>query len=549
MKTLWKIALGLSLLVGPAASAGENQVKNPSMENGPGSAGPNDRLAAEWTFFGPTVERSAEANFTPGGGWSFKAFGSDTTVGAYQDVPAAPGQSVTLNAMLYTRGNDRIGGDAAAKLKIEFYDAAEQRIGDGVEVTILDSSSTPDVWTPGSVGPVVAPAGTVAARAVCVWTYSAQSLGSAYWDDCAISIDSGPNALLNGDFEEPGVGTGPNPTGITNWLGFGFQEKSDEQAYVGDYSAKVVVGGDFGSAFSGIYQDFGVFEAGDRIHLTAYVLNPSVGGLEGSAAAAMKLEFYPTDGSENPPPEEFLGFDENSPLDEWVLVSYTTTVPADITLARIVLVANDTSADNGPVYMESAFVERSSQPGVNQLQNASFESGTSGPNGLTNWTEFRGIGCQARKNAFEVPALDGLSVLKISGSCVAGIYQEIGVTPGESLTISAFCRSRSDDPFNDPGAQAGVKVEWRSGLVPPWVDIGDAPNNTIFADAPTDVWLPIEIDYTMPPGTAAEARVTLISAQGSAVESAVYFDLCLSGRVSPGPSGTRRQPVSVGQWP
>ncbi len=509
---LWAVGL---------TQARENIVRNGSMELGPGSGGPDPRVPAEWTLFGPTVERSGEEALA--GSWSLKIFGSDTTVGAFQDVAVSPGDSVTINAMLYTRSSDRISGDAEAKIKLEFFDAGDNPVGTPTEITVLDATSPADVWTPASIGPVTAPAGAAKARMVCVWTYTNTSFGSAYWDECSLTVNGGSNLLLNPGFEEAGTGTGFNPFGIDFWTGFGGQQKSSDVAFDGTYSADVIVNDQAGS-FSGLFQDTMALEAGDRIFAHAWVYNPSIGGLTGSAAAAIKLEFFPASDVNVPAPEEHLTFDANDPVETWVPVTYTTTVPAGITLARIVLISNDTDPNNGPVYFDAASAERGTQPGVNQLLNPSFEQGTSGPNGLTDWTEFRGIGCAARKNAFEVPAFDGFSVLKISGDCVAGVYQDIEVTPGETLTISAMLRSRADMPYASPNAQAGVKVEWRAGTVPPQIDIGGAPNNTIFSDAPTDQWIPIWIDFTMPAGTAALVRTTVIVARGDAIDAHVYFD-------------------------
>ncbi len=517
---LISVALMLS-----TASAEQNIVANGSAEAGGGAGGPDDRIAESWTFFGgDTIERSNEENLEPlAGSWSLKIFGGEGTVGAYQDISVAEGANVTISAQLYTRDGDAIDGDAQAKIKIEFLDAASQSLG-ATELVVLDAGSATDTWTPASLGPIEAPATTAVARMVCVWTYSATSFGSAYWDDCTLTVGAGGNLLDNADFEIAGI-SGSSPFGIDEWTGFGTQEKSSDAAYDGLNSAFAQVGGAAGE-YSGLYQDMAELAAGDRLFLHCRVWIPAATPLTGTSAAAIKLEFYPTSGSSTPPPEEALDFDANDPADSWELVSYSTIVPEDISLARVVLLSFDEDPNNGPVYFESAWAERSSQVGVNQLDNPSFEQGTSGANGLISWTEFRGLGCSARKNAFEVPAMDGVSVLKIVGDCVAGVFQDIEVAPGETLTISSYLRSNSAEPYAAPGVMAGVKVEWVSGVVPPWIDIGGAPNNTAEEGTPTDQWMPLWIDYTMPAGTAALVRYTLIVAQGDAAEAAAYFDAC-----------------------
>ncbi len=527
MKSLFRCALlpGIALLAGSIALAEQNIVLNGSMEAGLGAGGINEFTAEDWTFFGGgTVERSAEENLEPpGAGHSIKVYGGETTVGAYQDVPVLVGENVTISAWLYTRNTDHVGGDAEAKIKLEWVDSGGVAFG-GTELIVLNAASAGNVWTPGSIGPIAAPSGAVSARFTCVWTWTTTSAGSAYWDDCSLSINGGANALLNSDIETPGTGGG-NPLGIDHFTGFGGQAKSADQALHGSYSAMVQVGGTSGSTFSGLYQDTLDAEAGDHIFAQAWVYDPITGGMTDNSAAGIKLEFQPAGGGTLPPPEENLAFDEDDPADTWVLVSHVTTVPDDITLARIVLIADDTSVDNGPVYMDSSFAERSSSPGVNKLLNASFESGSSGANGLTNWTEFRGLNCTARKNALEVPAADGTSVLRIQGSCIAGVYQEIEVAPGETLTISALVRQKSTDLFGEAGsgARAGVKVEWKAGGIPPQIDIG-GPDNTNFAGEAPGVWSPVFIDYVMPPGSAAQVRFTVIAGLYSASDVTVYFD-------------------------
>ncbi len=534
MRRNTQIMILLALAVTPlTAFARQALVRNGSFEGGTGAGGIDERVPLGWTRFGAaTCERSGEAALT--GSQSFKAFGGETTVGAYQDVPVVPGQAVSISARLYTRAGDRIGGDATANIKLEFYDGADPPalVGSPSELVVLTGASPADVWTPAAIGPVVAPAGAVSARMVCVFTYTTVSSGAAYWDNTTLTIGGGPNLLQNASFEEAGTSE-ETPFGITSWLGFGTQQKSQDVSEDGESSARISVGGAGGSGFSGLYQDTQDADANQRVVALAKVWNPSDTGLSLDAAAAIKLEFQPAGGTTIPPAEEALDFDQLSPPDQWVPVSYSTTVPAGITLARVVILQNDVLDTTGPVYVDSASAVRSSTPG-NSLLNASFEDGPGGPNGLQFWSEFRGLGCSARKHEaggfggdleFEGGALAGDFVCKITGRCIAGIFQDIPVTPGETLTIAAFFRARSVTPFANPASTAGVKVEWRGGATPPQVDIG-APgqNNTIFAGAATDTWLPLSIDYTMPPGSAARLRFTVIAARGSSSEARVYFD-------------------------
>ncbi|MFQ5806602.1 MAG: hypothetical protein ACE5I3_09145, partial [Phycisphaerae bacterium] len=153
------------------------------------------------------------------------------------------------------------------------------------------------------------------------------------------------------------------------------------------------------------------------------------------------------------------------------------------------------------------------------------EQGPGGYNGLDDWTEFSSPGVsQAQKSCFEVPAHDGLCTMRATGQAVAGVYQETTVTPGESLHISAYLYTPTFEQLTGTG-RAGVKVEWAVGGVPEDIDIGvPGSPNTIGPDAPQDTWLPLTIDYTMPPGSSALARFTNIIEKGTAFSGTVYID-------------------------
>ena len=180
----------------------------------------------------------------------------------------------------------------------------------------------------------------------------------------------------------------------------------------------------------------------------------------------------------------------------------------------------DSSTTNSYVYIDSARAERGSAPGVNQLLNDGFESGPGGTNGIDNWTEFFSTGTsEARKDCFTA-SFDGICSALARGTAVSGLYQTVSVTPGESLSINArFYTPSGANQLVGTGV-AGVKVEWVNGSIPPAVDIGipNASPNTIGAGAPTNTWIPLTIDYTMPPGTNAGLRfVELIEAGAGTV--------------------------------
>ncbi|MFQ5807594.1 MAG: hypothetical protein ACE5I3_14195, partial [Phycisphaerae bacterium] len=231
-------------LVAPAAlMARQNIVKNGSMESGEGPGAIDPQVAAEWTEFGMNVERSDAYNLVPPGpGHSLKAFGDmdNTSVGAYQEVPdVSPGQSVTAAVQLYSPADDKLRGSGQAGLVLEFLDLFGGTISVD-ETYVLNASSPADTWIPATLGPFAAPEGTAKVRVTCrLWWSPGDILGAAYWDDAQLTIDGGPNQLLNGDFETAGIGSGQSPAGIDDWFGFNDQEKSEDVAKHGMASLKL----------------------------------------------------------------------------------------------------------------------------------------------------------------------------------------------------------------------------------------------------------------------------------------------------------------------
>jgi hypothetical protein len=508
----WVIVLGVLLAAPSALMARQAVLSNGSMESGAGPISEDPHLPAHWIIFGNPTERSDEANLVPpGDGHALKCFGGDPQVGAYQDVPAQPGDSVSISAHLYTRSGDKLGGDAQAGIYLEFYNDQDQLLDLGF-VFVLDASSPPDTWIQGTVGPLTAPAGTVTARMVCVWRWFGSASGAAFWDDCQLTINGGDNLILNGDFETAGLGQ-QSPFGIDDWVGFNDQQKSEEQAFHGNSSVKLGLE----DAYSGLWQDMTILEEGDRILLKARAMVTS-NSLLGSAQVGIKLEFDPI--SVVPPPEENLPFDENATTNSWHLVQLSTTVPADITVARIIMIYVGDPQTTGAVYFDDASARLDG--GGNQLFNESFEMGSGG--GILWWTEFKTAGVsEARKNCAGIKRTGNCS-MRATGQAVSGIFQEIFVNPGQTLDVSAYLYTPHFEKLTGTGL-AGVKVEWSPGTVPPDIDIGGS-NNTIDATDPEGVWHDLFIDFTMPAGNQALARFTAIIAKGTATGGAGYVDGC-----------------------
>jgi len=514
------LAAAVGLVLCGTALARQNIVKNGSLEVGPGQGGQNPFIAANWTEFGDNVERSLEANRTADGEAALKAFGDNgTSAGGYQELQASPAQSISASAWLYTRGTDKLRGTGQAGIRLEFLGLFGNVISSS-QTLIMDGTSAAATWTQATLGPLAAPSGTVKVRLTCLLTYaSGTCLGSVYWDD--VTLTGATGTLLNGDMEAAGVSDDPNPQGIEDWIGFNDQQKSDEAAFHGASSLKLGIS----EPYSGLVQEMGDLVAGDRIVLKARAMIPSSNPLNGTAMVGIKLEF--SSSATVPPPEENLAFDENATTNAWVPVSISTTVPPDMTKARIVMIYVGDAETTGAVRFDSASATRNG--GANMLLNPSFEFGDGGFNGIADWAEFNTPDTSsARKNCF-FPGwtpLDGSCTMKATGQAVAGIYQEIDVAPGETLDINAylFTGGPVGEPLTGPG-KAGVKVEWAAGGVPGNVDIGGPPN-TILAGAATDVWHELYIDYTMPAGTAARVKFTNIIAKETATQGVAYMDAC-----------------------
>ncbi|MBI5863163.1 MAG: hypothetical protein HZB38_01355 [Planctomycetes bacterium] len=335
------------------------------------------------------------------------------------------------------------------------------------------------------------------------------------------------SVLKNGSFEVNA--NDPNhPTLPLNWTEFGGAEQSADRAWHGQKSCLSSVRV---NPYVGMYQDPVSIPENVRVLMKTRAFIPSAAPITDPIVAGMKLEFFPPEGIELPPPIENLAFDVNSPLDTWVLVSLTTTVPANVDTAKIIMISFDNSSTNGFIYCDSASAEFGSAPGVNQLLCPSFECGSSGPDGMNPpWDEFADALSGARKMCFNPPARDGLCVLGIGGPATAGVAQQISVTAGDTITVSGYFKSLSTNPYNDPNAFAGVKIEWVVGSIPtPNIDVVPNANpisgttNIVNSASPQDQWVPIYIDYTMPNNNAAKLRGTLINAFGPGICD-VYFD-------------------------
>ncbi|MCA9243066.1 MAG: hypothetical protein KDA32_03860 [Phycisphaerales bacterium] len=345
--------------------------------------------------------------------------------------------------------------------------------------------------------------------------------------------------LKNGSFES----FDPNTMIPTDWLAFG--GRSSAGAF--NDGARSCLADFANGSFQGAFQNTVSVGPGVRVLQRCLALHPSSDPLPGpltntpKPVAGIKLEFFPPEGLSSPPPEENLAFDANTPdLDTWVNIPINTVVPTDATIARIVLISfepADANGDpingnlNGPIYVDSVVLSLDGNA-TNPVANPSFESALAGT-----WNSFGALGSGAARNLFEVTAHNGSAVLKIGGPLTAGATQEVAVSEGQTFDLSTQWKSRSSGtpptagPYQAPSAFAGPKIEWVVGSVPaPNIDIApnaqpvSATTNIMDGNAPTDTWMPLSIDYTMPAAKAALLRCTVINGFGNTGMGKAYYD-------------------------
>jgi len=109
--------------------------------------------------------------------------------GAFQDLPAQPGQTWEGKGWVATPTGDRMSGANFSVLNIEFRDALNNLI-EFVSVAGADATSTPDVWRQVTVTGI-APPGTTSARIVPLHIQPAFAGGAVWWDDIEFALAGG----------------------------------------------------------------------------------------------------------------------------------------------------------------------------------------------------------------------------------------------------------------------------------------------------------------------------------------------------------------------
>lgn len=173
--------------------------ENPSFET------LNAGAPALWNLFGnaqssttgaTTGTRSVRATGTGGAGPHYS--------GAFQTLPASPGQVWRASAKLRHLASDRLTGSSFVDLKIEWYNRSNQLILSNL-VTGLNTSSPTDTNIPASVQ-ATAPANTASARIAIVYAQPGAGSGSVYFDDATFGyISPAAITVCVADIDNSGV--------------------------------------------------------------------------------------------------------------------------------------------------------------------------------------------------------------------------------------------------------------------------------------------------------------------------------------------------------
>ena len=164
-------------------------LQNRGFESGDPAPG---RAITSWSNFGENGPNVYHESLMPrSGSFHLKVFGAFTGPtnfsGAYQDLPAQPGQTWRASAYVMTPTNDAIRCTSRAQVQLEFYDVSTNRLS---PITGSDDFTADDLQNMYRLLSVTAtaPVGTAYARIVCLYEQRWQTQGSVFFDDADLSM-------------------------------------------------------------------------------------------------------------------------------------------------------------------------------------------------------------------------------------------------------------------------------------------------------------------------------------------------------------------------
>ena len=174
------------------------------------NAGFESANLANWTTYGNTGGNASMQPITKvdvhNGTNVFKVFGqangSINTSGAYQDVPATPGQAFNASGWMFTSASDQIAAGNTAWIEVTFRNSASTILS-LYRSTPVSASTPPGLWlnfavtnqlNPGTLASIglatnlIAPAGTAFVRCEADFLQPAEAKGSVYFDDLRLTV-------------------------------------------------------------------------------------------------------------------------------------------------------------------------------------------------------------------------------------------------------------------------------------------------------------------------------------------------------------------------
>lgn len=257
--------------------------------------------------------------------------------GIYQDFPVVPFGRYTVSAYLRNNSDDFLRGGQSARVQLEWYNEANTVIG-VAEAAPLTGSTPSNSWVQYKVD-AIAPAGAWTARRVirCGWTSDAPSL------------------LVNGGFD----GSASVPTGWSGWSTNNFtadygiyHEASPSRAFWWD---------------SGIWQDVSSgFRSNDVLKFGGWLFQPTNDALRNGKCGTIEMELYNggtrvTSWTAQPP------IQATSTSGTWIYAEGTATVPAGVTMARVLVRCN--ASGDGRFNVDDVFLKNTTPGGAVYVDN------------------------------------------------------------------------------------------------------------------------------------------------------------------------------------
>jgi len=172
----------------PSLACPATVLANSSFEVG---NGPGGNVIQNWTRFGGPTPNVLHENAIPRtDAFHLKVWGqftgSDNYSGAYQELPAVPGEAWFAQAYVLLPSSDHIVGANRVRVVLEFLDSSFILLSQVQSISLTLVNAT-DVYVP-LTAHGVAPAGTAYARLVCQFQQEdGFASGSAYFDDATLT--------------------------------------------------------------------------------------------------------------------------------------------------------------------------------------------------------------------------------------------------------------------------------------------------------------------------------------------------------------------------